>query len=614
MPDIDITGQLRARFAEPLEHYERRRVIVWHDPEGEFAEEFAAIAADPAFVASASRRLRAVDAREVGSFELKRTVARDDVDCDLLVYADWPLDLSGAALAQDWLADVELWAQHFQADWLSLLVDEMGAEGAARDGFARFRSFFAAKARRQRFARLVPHAEDLAQVARGVVACCLGAADTSLPALTLALLDALEGDGLPSDLAKYGADAALAALLRARLGYDGPLDDREALVSTIAVSALSCTLPADVLLPVLQYVVRGREEACLALWRAWQSDEVRLLDLARLAEDANGLPELLFDAALGDLVESDVVPCTGEAAVARLMASLADGADRSAEALGAVDRRRDLSWAGTLAEFLDALEATAHMRAFQRDHAGGFHLFQASDTWDAYVSDWSRMDARYRRLVTASEPSSRAIQAEDLVNASRAGRRELVGDAKVLYVYHNIIDSTGEEFPTQDRVLPACNQALDDLVGVTKVLLNDLRINRVAVTADHGFLYTRTPLCEAQKVSLGEVGAHIAFAGRRHAITTELPEGATFVRLALEYDSAMPLWGVSPRECVRISRPGPGERYVHGGVSLQELCVPVVSVRFSDNRSKARTEQEPATLALLSTSRRVTSAIFRVDL
>lgn len=778
MADIDIQGQLRERFAAPLAHYKRRRVVIWHDPDGEFSDDFAAIARDASAVASGGRPLRAVDARGLGSFELKRTVTRDATGEDLLLYAPWAMDLSGRALRENWIADVELMSEHFQADWLSLLVGEMGADGAARGGFARFADFFRAKARRQRFLRLVPHAEDPARVARGVIACCLGAPDTGLPATVRALLDVLEAGALPEELARYGADAALAALLKARLGYDGPLDDREALASTIALSALSCTLPEAVLAPASQLVARGREEACLALWREWQdSDEAWLLDVARSVEDYSDVPFLLTGVELANLVESDVVPCTGEEAVARLMASVADGAERSAEALAVCARRRDLSWREGLAPFLDALEAAARMRAFHRDHAGGFHLAQASEAWEAYTSDWCSMDSGYRHLVSAAdaarrdrpdapdalrdaldalldwvdglylnwflpaanacwvscaeaqwlrsghvrevprqsrfwedvvqrelsgatrvavvisdamryevgaelagrlsaqtkgsvrleamqaafpsvtefgmasllphaslelrpqegtypyadgvvtsgtanrervlraaEPSAHAIQSKDLVAARRAERRGLVGDAKVLYVYHNLIDSTGEEYPTEDRVLAACSEALDDLVAIVKVLMNDLRVNRVVVTSDHGFLYTRRPLSEAQKVSLAEIGTQVVFAGRRHAITTELPGEGTFVRLALEYDSATPLWGVSPREVVRIRRTGPGECYVHGGVSLQELCVPVVSVRFSDNRSKSRTEQEDATLSLLSTSRRVTSAIFRVDL
>jgi hypothetical protein len=70
-------------------------------------------------------------------------------------------------------------------------------------------------------------------------------------------------------------------------------------------------------------------------------------------------------------------------------------------------------------------------------------------------------------ILRAAEPRSRAIQARELVKSKRAERRELVGDARVVYVYHNLIDSTGEEYPTEDRVLGACSDAVDDLAALS---------------------------------------------------------------------------------------------------------------------------------------------------
>lgn len=39
MADSGIARQLRERCATPLEYYECGRVIVWHDPDGEFKED-----------------------------------------------------------------------------------------------------------------------------------------------------------------------------------------------------------------------------------------------------------------------------------------------------------------------------------------------------------------------------------------------------------------------------------------------------------------------------------------------------------------------------------------------------------------------------------------------
>lgn len=73
-----------------------------------------AIAADPSLAACGTRALRALDTRDYDPFELKRIVLREDVDQDLLLDADRPLGFSGDALVQNWLADVELNAEHFQ--------------------------------------------------------------------------------------------------------------------------------------------------------------------------------------------------------------------------------------------------------------------------------------------------------------------------------------------------------------------------------------------------------------------------------------------------------------------------------------------------------------------
>ena len=65
---------------------------------------------------------------------------------------------------------------------------------------------------------------------------------------------------------------------------------------------------------------------------------------------------------------------------------------------------------------------------------------------------------------------------------------------------------------------------------------------------------------------------------------------------------------------MRIKRPGPGENYVHGGVSLQELAVPVVRFRNAKAGSKGYTEAKKAQIALLGTNRRITSNLFSLDL
>ncbi len=72
--------------------------------------------------------------------------------------------------------------------------------------------------------------------------------------------------------------------------------------------------------------------------------------------------------------------------------------------------------------------------------------------------------------------------------------------------------------------------------------------------------------------------------------------------------------GLAPRQSVRIKRPGGTSRYVHGGVSLQEMCVPVIGFRKVNARSKDFEDTQVATLGVLSESRRITSLMCQISL
>lgn len=135
MPKIDVEEQLKLRFLQPLSACMPRRVVVWHDADGEFAPEFERLAAEGFDGAGADdsvmpahgdfeRPVRFVEACEGRMFAVKKLINRDDLASDILLYRRCPR----GRLEGDWLADVELYADRFQADYLSLLADQMGIE------------------------------------------------------------------------------------------------------------------------------------------------------------------------------------------------------------------------------------------------------------------------------------------------------------------------------------------------------------------------------------------------------------------------------------------------------------------------------------------------------
>ena len=114
MAEIDVRERFLARFGEPLSGAARRRIVIWHDADGEFEEAFDALAADAEAgrLDGGARPLRFLKIQDGVLFSAKRTLAREDTESDFALYRC----RAGSDLAGDLLADVELYAEHFQAD------------------------------------------------------------------------------------------------------------------------------------------------------------------------------------------------------------------------------------------------------------------------------------------------------------------------------------------------------------------------------------------------------------------------------------------------------------------------------------------------------------------
>ena len=89
-----------------------------------------------------------------------------------------------------------------------------------------------------------------------------------------------------------------------------------------------------------------------------------------------------------------------------------------------------------------------------------------------------------------------AIQAEDFKALSADERRELYKANRVLYVYHNRIDATGDKPGTERQVFEAAEDTLRDIVDLVKKLANANATN-IFITADHGFLFQDEALADA---------------------------------------------------------------------------------------------------------------------
>ncbi len=233
------------------------------------------------------------------------------------------------------------------------------------------------------------------------------------------------------------------------------------------------------------------------------------------------------------------------------------------------------------------------------------------------MADGVSTDAGYRdKILKLKNPNSVAIKYIDLVSAKRADRSEMVKGKDVVYIYHDTIDEASHTADTM--VFPACEDAIQELKNLTKIICNDFGATHILFTSDHGFLYTYSPLTEDDKIDKAGFTNRVVEYGRRYAITTKgadpnYLQKVEFLGGNTEYDC------FAPKENVRIKMSGSGLNFVHGGISLQEMVVPVIDYHFLRNQSREylrnqnKYDTKPVEVSLLSATHKVSNMIFSLN-
>jgi uncharacterized protein (TIGR02687 family) len=208
-----------------------------------------------------------------------------------------------------------------------------------------------------------------------------------------------------------------------------------------------------------------------------------------------------------------------------------------------------------------------------------------------------------------------ACKAGELLSMKRDEGREFVKDKRVAYIYHNAVDAVGDSGSTEEKTFEGVRYAIDELAALVSYVINKLNGSHVVITADHGFLFTESPPGEPEKTKLDEKPPGTVKAKKRYLIGHNLPDhagawhGKTKVTAGAEGD--MEFW--IPRAANRFHFTG-GARFVHGGAMLQEVVVPVITVREVEGKSAKETKTKPVTVHVLGTTHKITTNKHRFEL
>lgn len=115
------------------------------------------------------------------------------------------------------------------------------------------------------------------------------------------------------------------------------------------------------------------------------------------------------------------------------------------------------------------------------------------------LADGMSTDAGNRdKVLKATNSNSVALKYKDIAPMKRAERSALVKGMDVVYIYHDKVDEASHT--SDSMVFSACDDAIEEIKNIVRIIRNEFSGTRVYITADHGFLYTYSPLSEDAKV------------------------------------------------------------------------------------------------------------------
>ena len=235
----------------------------------------------------------------------------------------------------------------------------------------------------------------------------------------------------------------------------------------------------------------------------------------------------------------------------------------------------------------------------------------------AVLADGQPTDAGYRDgILKSTNPNSVALKYDDLIVLKREERQALVRGMDVVYIYHDAVDKASHT--SDSAVFTACDEAISQIKNMMKIIVNYFGGTNILVTADHGFIYTYSPLREDDKVDRTTPSHQDVEVDRRYLIVQKgvRPDYLLPVKFM---DQASGFDAYAPRDYVRIKKKGGGLNFVHGGISLQEMVVPVLEFQYLRNSYKAyqrnrdKIDTKPVAISLLSANRKISNMIFSLN-
>lgn len=240
-------------------------------------------------------------------------------------------------------------------------------------------------------------------------------------------------------------------------------------------------------------------------------------------------------------------------------------------------------------------------------------VFSLDQGGGASVDGQSASGTENRRAILSIACAGRAtaIKSEAFLSLNtKTEGRDLMRDHDVIYIYHNTIDHVGDKRDTEVRTTEAVADAFEEIELIIRKVAN-INGTNMLLTADHGFLFQQDQLDDGDMTPLPDAGEW-TLRNRRFALgrnVSPAPGVKLFSAAALGVQGE---WtAVFPMGLGRFPLQGSGKLYVHGGISLQEVVIPVVKIHKARSNDTSVVDVELLGVPSKITTGRIAITLFQ---
>lgn len=404
-----VIESLKTEFNQPLRSGEKRKIIFWNDFEKEFIDIIDEIKIPD---------VEMIKLNENNNFYTKYLIEIELDDKNLLVYNTEQIDDE----RDNWLLDTMIYSKEFFADNISLMMKELNIDSSLRKDFVKYKSYFGAISRRNRFLKFEEHIGNEDQLKIGILSSITNAKSIDFEEVVkIIFMESLNESENKyfEEFKKYNVIDVFWHYADLKYGYNQNDKHIKKLFIFILTTALSIDIDNDRLRKIKDYIGNNKPNCKLFInhWMLNRADYEQYDRLTEFYEYETNIADIIDELELEEYKDIELLKCFDRAIIKTIVESLKDRLEDYDLYIAIIKGRRVTHFYEDYKNVYEALINAIGMFKIYKIYGDGLPKGSADKLYNLYVKELYRMDTYYRKFYYYFDKQNTNImnQVKDLI-------------------------------------------------------------------------------------------------------------------------------------------------------------------------------------------------------